>query len=69
MRFCLLQRCNSHFPRNCWEIIEELLERMSARKVVDKGLQRHARSDEYRGTAENFGIRTNYRRSFHDAAP
>ena len=55
-----LQRGNRLKPRDGWEVLKELIERMPAFEIVNEGLYGHARADKDRRAAENLGIGMNY---------
>src|SRR5258706_917540 len=63
--FRLLERRDRQLPRNGWEVVEKLLQRVAAFQVVDQGLHRDSRADEYWRTTQNLGVRVNDGRRFH----
>ena len=49
------------FPVHGGEVVEELVEAIAGRQIVEKVLHRHPRPDEDRGTTENLGVAVNDR--------
>ena len=48
---CLLERSYGLFAGHTGKIVQEVSERMAALDIVEKGLKRHSRTDEYGCTA------------------
>src|SRR5579862_3426909 len=57
--FRLLERCNGNLPGDGREVVKKLVQRVTALDVVDQRLQRNARSDEYRRTAQDVWVGAN----------